>query len=219
MSERPVLAHHEAAHAVAAWALWRPFDYVTVLADHDSAGHLSHILPRDLASWCFAGDLDTAVSDLGIIALVGSVAESYYRGHTVGASFEVEVGLTSDERDAIDCAVEHSSCTLGPNGEFDVEKPLQRMLDAAEGLVVDQWGAIRAVAEALLVEDTLSYMQVAEIAGKAPPAYPPVVGWSGQRPLEIPPCYWPEGSQTTRRWRKDGLNSHRSDRVTPEANV
>lgn len=78
------VAYHEAGHAVACYALWRPLDYVTVIPSTDYSGQLNHMhKPITMYSLLggFRGDTDTYLADHVVIAFAGPVAD---------AAFEIE---------------------------------------------------------------------------------------------------------------------------------
>ncbi len=186
------VAYHEAAHAVATWALWRPFEYVTVIPQADSNGHLRFLPMPDINEQVFEGDHDVLLMDRAVITLAGYIADSVYADRVWPTLDDMWGRITPDDHHAVDLAYHHSSavadCSNPERIEYEVAPPLQRMYERAEELVIDSWGAIEAVAQALLVEKTLTALQVAGIAHGAPSARPPILQHPGfDGPIYIPP--------------------------------
>jgi len=177
LSSRPELertAYHEAAHAVVAWMLWRPFEYVTIIPEQDSLGHMKNAYPRVFDDQTFCGNFDTAAIDQGAICLAGYIANAYQEGNYYPSLEDVTARLSVDDGLAIDAACDHSSSEYiqtddGPTQE--VTPAMEKMFETADLIVIHNWGPIKAVAQALLVKKTLTWAEVFDIAQKAPTAH------------------------------------------------
>ncbi|HZJ03329.1 MAG TPA: hypothetical protein VFE20_06590 [Thermoleophilia bacterium] len=72
-------AYHEAGHAVACYALWRPMEWVTIIPGNDYAGRLKPCeKPSGMYSPVggFRGDTDTYIADRIVLTFAGPVAQA-----------------------------------------------------------------------------------------------------------------------------------------------
>lgn len=178
MNDRERVAYHEAAHAVAAWALWRPFEYATIVAGEESNGHVQHIPIRDVEDFVFPGDYDSFALDRAVIALVGYAAESVAAETNWPTVDVVCHRMTPDDVCVIEFSLAHSSALVDRSDcerlEYDITAPLAAAYERAESLIAEYWGEIVAVAMALIEKDTLTEVEVAKIACEARAMMPPL---------------------------------------------
>jgi hypothetical protein len=137
MVDRELVAYHEAAQAVAYYALWRPFDYVTTAPDDDCVGHVQGMpFPPDPNCW-FEGDYDALVGDVAVTSLAGPVAERACRCDITYEAGEIFNQLSSDDRATVDMALQHSSTAATKTAEgvleYDVGTTLDELLRAYAG--------------------------------------------------------------------------------------
>jgi ATP-dependent Zn protease len=76
-------AHHEAGHAVAAVLLCHEFDYVTIVPDDDSGGHISHTRRADIVDAWNEGNRNSAdvaqyMEHELIVTLAGSASQRLF---------------------------------------------------------------------------------------------------------------------------------------------
>jgi hypothetical protein len=160
------IAFREAARAVAYYALWRPFEYVTIIPSRKyGLGYIQPVpFPPD-ANLSFEGDYHALVGDNAVICLAGLIADRHYRGEHSFAPNDVFDQLTSDDEQTIARALEQTTGrALGDDWlEGDFGPALNKLLGRAMGIVVDFWGRIEAVALALLEEKTITAARVYEV--------------------------------------------------------
>jgi hypothetical protein len=152
------LAHHEAGHAVCAWALDYPIKSVSVIPDpeHNRAGGLLSVLPsREMVWRAVQGDL-TAVHALQVL-YAGSVAEARHQGLEVDAVW-MSTGSTYDRLEALRIV-----------GDLMVVSPLAALIwNSAKSLayrrVHERWTMVEAAARELRIQRVLTPGAVAEIA-------------------------------------------------------
>lgn len=148
MTEREVIAHHEASHAVAAAVLGVPFDYVEVFDRPQEAERLG---PEYLSTGTMR--FHEAPSSWGralrrraaVVALAGAWGEAFVRRSGCDWS-------RSDRRMAEEYVADHGDTTLV---QLSIE---------ARGLIERHWQAVHSVARGLLRFNRLSADDVAQIA-------------------------------------------------------
>jgi ATP-dependent Zn protease len=157
-------AIHEAGHAVLQTALGIGCQGLTIVPDHDSAGHARHGGEGKQAQ--HPGDVDDDVANLrlfaedafqlrhAIAAYAGAEAERRVGPEHLQA---IEAGAQSDYQDA---ATRITEITLDPESIDLLDKYAQRRCTF---LVEHYWPEIQAVANALLEAGTLTGEQVQEV--------------------------------------------------------
>lgn len=155
------VAHHEAGHAVVAWAQELKFKRVAIEPEDDSLGYVAH---GPLPKW-FQPDLE--LSDRVrlraerhiVMDFAEQLAEARFRER------RPRYGMGADNQSALDMAFR-----LGGSAET-VEAYLRYCWCRSNDLVIMRWREIVAVAAALVAHRTLSYDDVMEVV------------WPGSRAL------------------------------------
>lgn len=138
-------AHHEAGHAVAAFALRIPVKRVSIMPDasRDAAGHVYLGKSRSV----------DAMHRQGIVALAGEAAQRRYNPRSV------RYHHGGGDRQAV------AEYALERTGSGEQATLLARLWELqARDLVEKRWGTIQRVATALLARQTLNAEQVRMLA-------------------------------------------------------
>lgn len=157
MKREKKTAYHEAGHVVAHHVLGLPFEYVTIIPDQDSEGH---IIEDDYDPGILGASMeenDYQYSEM--VTLGASVgAEKYLmRGTLTLEEIEVAIAREDPDRDALRC---HARSIAG-DGELAGQERLQACaLEDARRLVTHYWADVETVAHALLRSKTLSSEEV-----------------------------------------------------------
>jgi hypothetical protein len=143
--ERERVAHHEAGHAVAAFLLRVPFEHVSIASNAFSMGHLrltNRRRPKGMER----------NYKLGIIGLAGLAAERRFS----------PTGVQSNSHEDDWPFVRDLSFEWGGSGKI-----AQALVDLwtlqAEELIGGQWKLVQKLAAALMLQETLDFMQVTEV--------------------------------------------------------
>jgi ATP-dependent Zn protease len=171
-------AYHEAGHAVAYWALCRPFRDVTIIPDADCKGCVRGELTPDFGDDSFKGNWGALVRDEAVISLAGPVAERMHRGEILYEVEDIAAQLTPDDQVAIKMACEDCAAVITQrDGKsiIDISLALDEMLAAAIGIMQEHWGAVDAVAQRLLTDKMLTAAEFYETASQAPRVAPPTL--------------------------------------------
>ena len=150
-------AYHEAGHAVAAIALERGFQSVSIIPDDDSNGrvvyHERGLFAGGVQPLSLTPHQEAAVRDRVVGTLAGPLAEERMRGKLAS---EIQLGATSDYHQAVHLA------SLAVNDD-EIEPYLAWLTVRSSSLVELWWLQIDAVAEGLLEHKYLHSI--------APPSY------------------------------------------------
>ena len=163
---RELVAYHEAGHAVACYALHRPFEYVTLVED-ENGERLGHIPHPPSSRWYFDHflNVDAAAWDSALHALAGPVAEYRRMGgddewgniHEYLKTEQIpDDGPEADQHAAENYLMIHSRERNLYNLKGVRDSLFSLCLQTAVALVDQYWDSITAVAEALLEKETLS---------------------------------------------------------------
>jgi hypothetical protein len=182
-------AHHEAGHAVAAAVLRARIAYVTIVPDQElgtlGACHMPGVLRREVCplspdygrmvkvepDWWPGWRMRNEI----VVLLAGPAAELRFRGRLpvrypgaralerVGSAggFASAEGYELVDGDAAP-ATDHALSLAGCDGE-QAGRILDEQWRRTRALITDRWGAVRAVAESLVAEQTLSGARVRRI--------------------------------------------------------
>lgn len=191
MNQRERVAYHEAAHAIAAWALWRPFQYATIVANDESNGHVQQIPVKFVEKDTFPGDYDAFVMDRAVIALAGYIADSVAADATWPSIDAVSDRMAPDDFHAVEFLLSHTTiqvdASIRERLNYDITALLASAYELAESLVIDQWGQIVAVAAALNKKSILTEVEVANVACEAASRMPPMGNRAPQSPIVVLP--------------------------------
>jgi ATP-dependent Zn protease len=142
-------AYHEAGQAVAAFALRRGFHSVSIDADADTLGRMTHRRPfargTNLDARSPTPAQEAAIRDRVVISLAGSVAEARMQGKLTRA---IQRGASTDYRHAVDLATRAVE-------DDELETYLAWLDVRTRGLVEQWWLQVEALAAALLEHRTI----------------------------------------------------------------
>ena len=172
--QRRVLAYHEAGHAIAQYYVMPEQKIVRATIVRLSTGSQGHVMPVDTVEQHVEPVLRYAY-DI-IVSLAGRAAEKILTGeifNSVGGDYRnVQFMLWRlaasgyfGPRLAMDATGVLSSQPAGPSMSSDgkLEKYWLQMEDATEKLLRQHWKEVTAVAEELLIKNTLSGKEVVEL--------------------------------------------------------
>lgn len=154
-----VRAYHEAGHAIACYLMGLGPELATIEPTEDSQGHCA-VAGRDL--WKANPDMRKTwwgtrrAAGMVVVYLAGSAAESTYTGRAAGDALDSDMLEVEG----------HITLLTGESiGERRFEEYLTQAQRETRELIEHclVWAAVRAVAEALMRERTLSIMRVREM--------------------------------------------------------
>ena len=145
MSERKRVAYHEAGHTVAAYAFGMPFRYVTIKPTEGTLGHARfYALPKWFRPDIFWNDTHVGMlTDHIVVCLAGPEAEERVTGvyDAVVAAKDLESAV-------------YLAMYLG-GGPKDTQEKYDSLQATAGEVVREHWGAVEALAQALLEQEML----------------------------------------------------------------
>ncbi len=150
------LAYHEAGHAVAAYRLKFPITEVTIVAQDDYLGAVTHKglqqrIYNALAYGSIRPQMRVKIEEQMIISIAGPVAEQKYRGRYN------HIAARSDWDGVTELAL-----ALWPQPDV-ASTYIRWMYLRAVHLINDDWPAVEAVANALLAMNTLRRKDVVRV--------------------------------------------------------
>jgi hypothetical protein len=152
------LAHHEAGHAVCAWALGYAFELVSVVPDPDDnrAGGLKSALPsREMVWRAVQGDL-TTVHALQVL-YAGSVAEARHEKIQADAVW-MSIGSNSDRMEAR--RIVDDLTVVSPLADVVFRSAKAQAHDRVDA----HWTLVEAAARELRTQRVLTQGEIAELA-------------------------------------------------------
>ena len=166
---RERVAYHEAGHAVASYVFRQRFHYVTIKADdeQESAGHLKSVLVKTMAKWEYSEGWPemyrARLERLAMSSLAGVVAEGLMTGR------HSWVRASKDTRTALDMVSPLTNGDLEEAARYRdwLTCRVRRLLSPAH-----YQRSIKAVAHALLRNETVSYSEARAIIERAIPVTP-----------------------------------------------
>jgi len=149
LSSREAVAYHEAGHAVISMNLGYRCLYVTIVPDGDRLGHVCCEDPM-------VGGHDDMIKHALKVLIAASLAESKHIGsHT-----------WVDADDSVKAA---NLALLATGGDTQqAEALINEMIGEARKLVKRHWSDVEKLAEQLLVEGSVNFLQRKAAASKAP---------------------------------------------------
>lgn len=152
-------AYHEAGHAVAAVVQGLEVQRATIAADHEEWGCVEVAPVEDDFSpeWDPPEKVKEVLEPRLVTLLAGRVAEELRAG-----------GVALSETDESDwgdrqAVVEFADCLAG--GPEQTQTLVDSLIERARELLIENWPAVAAVAQALLERETLSGEEVAAAIG------------------------------------------------------
>ena len=148
-SAREAVAYHEAGHAVISMKLGYRCLYVTIVPDGDRVGHVCCEDP-------LVGGHDDKIKHALKVLIAASIAESKHVGSRSSGDADDRVKATN-------------LALLATNGDTEhAEALIDEMIDEARKLVEQHWPDIEKLAEQLLVEGRVNFLQPGAKASEAP---------------------------------------------------
>ena len=156
-TELEYTAYHEAGHAVASLMLGYNFRNVSITPNKDSLGR---VLIDEIGSLGVDG-LGCTKKDkkLITIALAGTLAESEY--HLI--TRKKAITMVGTRRDYKKARVAFEKLT---NNKTDDSNSFHNVIDLAERILFVNWKAVDEIAKQLLEQDSLSFDETDQLAGK-----------------------------------------------------
>lgn len=157
MEREKETAYHEAGHVVAHHVLGLPFEYVTIVPDQDSEGH---IIEDDYDPGILGASMeenDYQYSEMVTLGASVGAEKHLRRGTLTLEEIEAAIAREDPDRDALHCYAR----SIAGDGDPNRQKKLQvYALEDARRLVTHYWADVETVANALLRSKTLSSEEV-----------------------------------------------------------
>lgn len=149
-----LLAHHEAAHAVISVRLLKRIEYVTIVQDGDIFGHIMPLDPYDVSEEDDGSDEMLEMMDEVMINFAGQIAEDIiYR--TPYKQFQIH--SDADRENIASLASKYMT------EQSEIDLFLAWMYERTRLMLVNDWPAVQAVANALLEKKRLSGNEVMQV--------------------------------------------------------
>lgn len=157
MEREQETAYHEAGHVVAHHVLGLPFEYVTIVPDEDSEGHIidADYEPGELGASMEENDYQYSE----MVILCASVGAEKHLTSETSTLEEIEGAIAQEDpdHDALRCYAR----SIAGTGDLDRQERLQVCaLEDARRLVTHYWADVETIANALLRRKTLSSEEV-----------------------------------------------------------
>jgi hypothetical protein len=169
-SDAVAAAYHEAGHAVAAFLYGREFADVSIVSDDDLSGPcgvteaFEHVLSLVDEGWDTPSDLASVRNGL-VVVLAGLSAEERLSGEPVASGDEYDSQMAERMVEA-----------LPSDGSASVDEYLDAARAAADRLWdrPRAWTAVRAIADALIQDRTLTFEEVVSLIRRVSPDLQPL---------------------------------------------
>lgn len=146
-----VLAYHEAAHAVVSLLLFKRIDYVTIVQDGDTWGHMMPLDPYDNNEEDDGASKMLEMMDEVMINFAGQIAEDII----YNTPYEQSHVNSDGDRENI-----KSVASLYMTQQSEIDLFVAWMYERTRLVLIENWFRVKAVADALLEKKRLSGHEV-----------------------------------------------------------